>query len=151
MFSNEQITNLKDENQRIREETEKKIVLVRAQNALLNEQITNLKEENQRIREESQALTEKLTELQLKHETLLSKLHELNKENDKIKLMYVQERSVRIRSGPGIDYRVVGGHRFGDELFIKDLKGDWYRIVDPKDFNKTIGWIHRSLLNKMPP
>ena len=66
-------------------------------------------------------------------------------------LMYVQKDSVRLRSGPGINHRAIGSRRLGDKIFTKDLEGDWYRIVDPKDFNKTIGWIHRSLLGKMPP
>jgi len=65
--------------------------------------------------------------------------------------MYVQERSVRVKAGPETDYRTVGGCRLGDKIFAKDLEGDWYRVVDPKDFDKTIGWIHRSLLDKMPP
>jgi hypothetical protein len=66
-------------------------------------------------------------------------------------LMYVQKDSVRLRSGPGTNHRASGSRRLGDKIFTKDLEGDWYRIVDPKDLNKTIGWIHRSLLGKMPP
>ena len=123
----------------------------RNQDALLNEQIDKLREENQRIRDENEVLTKKLTMLQLKHETPSSKSYEFKKEGYKTKLMYVQERSVRVRTGPGTDYRTVGGRRLGDKIFAKDLEGDWYRVVDPKDFDKTIGWIHRSLLDKMPP
>ncbi len=64
--------------------------------------------------------------------------------------MYVQKRSVRVRSGPGVDYPVVDGRRLGDKVFTKNLEGDWYGVVDPKDLDKTVGWIHRSLLDKMP-
>lgn len=72
-------------------------------------------------------------------------------EEPTVGLMYVQKGSVRLRSGPGINHRAVGSRRLGDKIFTRDLEGDWYRIVDPKDFNKTTGWIHRSLLGKMPP
>lgn len=117
----------------------------------MNEQIDKLRQENQRIRDENQVLEKKLAKLQLKHETLSSKLYELKKRDYKTKSMYVQERSVRVRSGPGINYRAVGGRRFGDKILTKDVKGDWHRIVDPKDSSKTIGWIHGSLLGKMAP
>ncbi len=53
--------------------------------------------------------------------------------------MYVQKCSVRVRGGPGVDYRVVGARRLGDKVFTKDLEGDWYGVVDPKDLDKTVG------------
>ena len=118
---------------------------------VLNAQIRKLEEENQRIRDENQVLPEKLTVPQLKHETPSSKSYELENEGHEIESMYVQKRSVRVRDGPGIDYRVVDGLRLGERVFTKDLEGDWYRIVDAGDFGKTIGWIHGSLLGKMPP
>ena len=135
-----QIGFLEKENQRIRD-----------QNELLNEQINKLREESKRISDENQVLGQKLTALQLKHETPSSKFYELEKEGYEMGSMYVQKRSVRVRGGPGIAYRVVGARRLGDRVFTKDLEGDWYRIVDPEDFDKTIGWIHGSLLGKMPP
>jgi tetratricopeptide (TPR) repeat protein len=138
---NEQIDGLKKENQRIRDENENRIAMIRDQNPSLNQQIDNLRQENQRTRDENKVLAEKLTKLQLKHETFLSKSYK----------MYVHKRSVRVRKGPGIEYKIVGGRKFGDKLFTTELKGVWYRIVDPKDFHKTIGWIHRALLGKMPP
>jgi uncharacterized protein YgiM (DUF1202 family) len=53
--------------------------------------------------------------------------------------MYVQKHSVRVRSGPGVDYQVVDSRRLGDKVFTKDLEGDWYGVVDPKDLDKTVG------------
>ena len=146
-----QIGILEKENQRIRDENESKMPMTRDQNALLNEQMDKLRDENQRIRDENQVLAEKLTNLQLKDETLSSKPYEPEKEGYEIESMYVQKRSVRVRSGPGVDYRVVGARRLGDKVFTKDLEGDWYGVVDPKDLDKIVGWIHRSLLGKMPP
>lgn len=146
-----QIGVLEMENQRIRDEHEKQMAGVKDQNELLNEQINTLKEENQRIRDENKVLTEKLAKLQLRGVTPSSKSDEPGKEGYEIKLMYVQKRSVRVRSGPGTDYRVVDGRSFGDTVSTKDLQGEWYRIVDPKDFDKTIGWIHGSLLGETPP
>jgi len=55
-------------------------------NALLNEQIDKLREENQRIRDENQVLEKKLIKLQLKHESLSSKVCELKKEGYKTKI-----------------------------------------------------------------
>jgi uncharacterized protein YgiM (DUF1202 family) len=72
-------------------------------------------------------------------------------EEPTVELMYVQKDSVRLRSGPGLNYVTIGSRNSGEKTFTRDLEGDWYRIVDPNDFNKTIGWIHRSLLGKMPP
>ena len=68
-----QIGILEKENQRIRGENESKMAMTRDQNALLNEQMDKLRDENQRIRDENQVLAEKLTNLQLKDETLSSK------------------------------------------------------------------------------
>jgi len=146
-----QIGILEKEDQRISDENENQMARMRDQNAVLNEQIDKLKEENQRISDENQVLAKKITALQLKQKTPSSKSHESEKEGHEIELMYVQKSSVRVRSGPGIDYQAVGGRRLGDIVLTKDLEGDWCRIVDPEDFNKTIGWIHRSLLGKMPP
>ena len=146
-----QIGILEKENQRIRDENESQMASMRDQNELLNEQVNKLKEENQRISDKNQVLTKKLAELQLKHETPSSKSYEPEKEGPEIKVMYVQKGSVRVRSGPGISHQTAGGRRLGDKVFTKDLEGDWYRIVDPEDFDKTIGWIHGSLLGEMPP
>ena len=113
----------------------------------MNEQIDKLRQENQRIRDENRVLEKKLAKLQLKHETLSSKLYELKKRDYKTKSMYVQERSVRVRSGPGINYRAVGGRRFGDEILTKDVKGDWHRIVDPIGLPKNHFLDFDGLLN----
>ena len=148
---NEKIDKLKKENQRIRDKSQNKMAMMRDQNALLNQQIDKLKEENQKIRDKNKVLAEKPAKLQLKHKPLLSKSYELKKQEYKTKLLYVQGSSVRVRSGPGTNYRVIGSSRLGDKIFTREVKGDWYRIVDRKDSTKIKGWMHRSLLGKMPP
>ena len=146
-----QIGTLEKESQRISDENENKMIMMRDQNVLLNEQMEGLRQANQRIKDENQVLEKKLTKLQLKDKTLSAKSYKLKKPDYKTKSMYVQERSVRVRSGPGINYRAIGGRRLGDKILTKDVKGNWYRIVDPKDFDKITGWIHGSLLDEMPP
>jgi chromosome segregation ATPase len=146
-----QIGILEKENQRMSDEDENQIARMRDQNAVLNQQIDKLEEENQRIRDENQALAKKIATLQLEQKAPSSESHESEKEDYETELMYVQKRSVRLRNGPGIEYQTVDGLRLGDRVLTKELEGDWYRVIDPEDFNKTIGWIHRSLLGKMPP
>jgi tetratricopeptide (TPR) repeat protein len=148
---NEQIAKLKKENRRILEENQNKTAMMRDQNALLNQQIDSLRQENKRTRDENKVLAEKRTKLQRKNQALSSKSYGLKTQDNKINLMYVQQRSVRVRSGPGMSYRSIGGLKLGEKIFTKDVKGDWCHIVDRKNSGRTIGWVHRSLLGKMPP
>jgi hypothetical protein len=141
----EELTKLREENRAMRDETENKMATMRNQNALLTEELTKLREENRAMRDEDRILAERRTKVQLPYAAVSP---ESKKE---VKPMYVLGRSVRVRSGPGMDYRVTGVRRFGERVFTKDLKGDWYRIVSAKGFRKTIGWIHRSLLREVLP
>jgi hypothetical protein len=141
----EELTKLREENRAMRDETENKTATMRNQNALLTEELTKLREENRAMRDEHRILAERRTQVQLPYAAVSP---ESKKE---VKPMYVLGRSVRVRSGPGMDYRVTGGRRFGERVFTKDLKGDWYRIVSATGFRKTIGWIHRSLLREVLP
>jgi outer membrane protein OmpA-like peptidoglycan-associated protein len=76
---NERIDKLKKENQRIRNEAEKNMRMMRDQNMLLNQQLDNLRQENQKTRAENKVLDEITTHLQLKHKTLLSKWYAFGK------------------------------------------------------------------------
>lgn len=80
-----QISILRKESQRIRDENKNKMESITVQIKLLNEQISKLEEEQQRIRDENQALAKKQNRLQ-HYETLLSRLHELEKEIRELKL-----------------------------------------------------------------
>ena len=88
-----QIDTSKEENQRIRDENENKMARMRDKNELLNEQIGKLKEENQRISNENQVLAKKVTKPQLKHVTLSSKSHELEKD--------IRQLKIKVLSGNG--------------------------------------------------
>jgi cell division protein FtsB len=88
-----QINILKKDNQRMRGETENKTEVTKDQNVLLNEQLNKLTKENQRLTAENRALSEKITSLQSKYGTPLSKSYELKK--DKPKLM------IKVLSGDG--------------------------------------------------
>jgi SH3-like domain-containing protein len=54
----------------------------------------------------------------------------------------VSER-LNIRCGPGLSYRDVGVVRKGDHMTIVEVKGDWLRIVPPKDL---VLWVNRSVV-----
>lgn len=54
----------------------------------------------------------------------------------------VSER-LNIRSGPGLSYRDVGVIRKGDRVTIVEVKGDWLRIVPPRDL---VLWVNRNVV-----
>lgn len=40
----------------------------------------------------------------------------------------VDEDGLHVRSGPGNDYRVIGGMKYGEKVYILGREGDWYKI-----------------------
>lgn len=76
--------NLQVENQRIRDENDIKIALMKDQIESLDECMITLQEENQRLTDENKNLAVKLHGCQLKHETPISESHE--KDISKIKM-----------------------------------------------------------------
>lgn len=56
----------------------------------------------------------------------------------------VTANSVRLRSGPGTDYNVIGSSSAGDTYNIVETNGDWHQI---KFSNGSTGWIAAWLTN----
>ncbi|WP_087973734.1 N-acetylmuramoyl-L-alanine amidase [Oceanobacillus rekensis] len=50
----------------------------------------------------------------------------------------VTASSVNIRSGPGLDYSIIGGAGPGNQYYLVETSGDWYK-VDLE--NNSTGWI----------
>lgn len=49
----------------------------------------------------------------------------------------VNTPSLKVRSGPGLTYEVIGSVKAGDELEILSKENDWYQI----DYNGQQGWV----------
>ncbi|MBR7092803.1 MAG: SH3 domain-containing protein [Clostridia bacterium] len=41
---------------------------------------------------------------------------------------YCTADSLNVRTGPGLDYRGIGGLRFAEQVEVLDKEGDWYKI-----------------------
>ncbi len=54
---------------------------------------------------------------------------------------------VNMRSGPGTNYRVMWELGKGFPLQVLKRSGSWYRV---RDFEGTIGWVHRDVVNRKP-
>ncbi|WP_219835492.1 N-acetylmuramoyl-L-alanine amidase [Paenibacillus sp. R14(2021)] len=53
--------------------------------------------------------------------------------------------SLRIRSGPGTSYKVVGSLKQGEQVTISGSKGDWLHILT---VNKVAGWVAKEYVGK---
>ena len=63
----------------------------------------------------------------------------------------VTAASLRIRSGPGLTFSIIGGLYKNDVVEGSEINGDW---VHSTTSNNMIGWSHRSyleLMNETPP
>ena len=52
-----------------------------------------------------------------------------------------------IRSGPGTDHNVLWKVEQYFPIFVIEKSGEWYRF---EDFEGDKGWVHRSLVGKIP-
>jgi len=59
----------------------------------------------------------------------------------------VAGKVANIRSGPGTKYEILCRAEKYYPINIIQKSGNWYQI---KDFEGDIGWIHKSLVNKIP-
>ena len=59
----------------------------------------------------------------------------------------VNSAIANIRSGPGTKYDILWNVEKNHPLFILEKSGNWYRF---RDFEGDEGWIHKSLLEKIP-
>lgn len=55
--------------------------------------------------------------------------------------------NINMRSGPGTNYRVLWELSNGFPLKVMKKKGGWYRV---QDFEGTIGWVHKDVINTVP-
>lgn len=62
------------------------------------------------------------------------------------KMASVGKNKVNVRSGPGTNYEVLWQVHNDYPVKILEKKGDWVKTVD---YEKDIGWIHRSLLSEV--
>ena len=63
------------------------------------------------------------------------------------KMLSVSGEDVNMRSGPGTKYRVMWELGKGFPLIVLKKKGEWYRV---RDFEGTIGWVHKDVTNGVP-
>jgi len=54
---------------------------------------------------------------------------------------------INMRSGPGTNYRVLWELGRGFPLQVLKRTGKWYRV---KDFEGSVGWIHKDVVSKTP-
>lgn len=62
-------------------------------------------------------------------------------------MLTVRGEKVNLRSGPGTAYSVKWIYKAGFPVKVLKEKGDWLQVVD---FEQDSGWIHRSLLTRVP-
>jgi SH3-like domain-containing protein len=62
-------------------------------------------------------------------------------------MVSIKGNDINMRSGPGKKYKVIW--KLGDGFPLKVLKhsGSWMRV---QDFEGTIGWVHKGVVNKTP-
>lgn len=52
-----------------------------------------------------------------------------------------------IRTGPGTNYDILWNAEKFFPILILEKKGGWYRF---RDFEGDVGWVHKSLIQKIP-
>jgi len=62
-------------------------------------------------------------------------------------MLSIDGDDVNMRSGPGTNYRIMWELGRGFPLQVLKHSGKWYRV---RDFEGTIGWVHRDVVNKTP-
>jgi SH3-like domain-containing protein len=62
-------------------------------------------------------------------------------------MVSIAGNDVNMRSGPGTGYRVMWQLGEGFPLMVLKRSGSWLRV---KDFEGTIGWVHKGVVNKTP-
>ena len=60
---------------------------------------------------------------------------------------YCTADSLNVRSGPGLDYRGIGGLVHGEKVTVLGQQGDWYQI----QFGDTVGYVSAQYISATPP
>lgn len=55
---------------------------------------------------------------------------------------------ITLRSGPGVDHKIISMINSGQEIEVLDTEGEWSRIKTPQD---QIGWVMTSLITSEKP
>lgn len=63
------------------------------------------------------------------------------------KMLSISGNDINMRSGPGTNYRVIWELDEGFPLKVLKRAGEWYRV---RDFEGTIGWVHRGVVANTP-
>jgi SH3-like domain-containing protein len=61
------------------------------------------------------------------------------------KMVAVKNDNVNMRSGPSLDKKVIWKLGVGFPLKILKKKGKWLQV---KDFEGTVGWVHKDVVNR---
>ncbi|MDH3328961.1 MAG: SH3 domain-containing protein [Desulfobulbaceae bacterium] len=64
-----------------------------------------------------------------------------------IELVSIDGNDVNMRSGPGTKYKVMWELGNGFPLIVLKRSGQWLRV---RDFEGTIGWIHKNVAQRTP-
>ncbi len=62
-------------------------------------------------------------------------------------MLSIEGNDVNMRSGPGTKYKVMWELGNGFPLIVLKQSGQWYRV---RDFEGTIGWVHKDVVNRTP-
>lgn len=57
-------------------------------------------------------------------------------------MVSIKYDNINLRTGPGTHYRVIYKLGAGFPLIVLKRQGNWLRV---KDFENTIGWVHKDL------
>lgn len=69
----------------------------------------------------------------------------LTAESTLAKMVAVKNDNVNMRSGPGLNKKVIWKLGVGFPLKILKEKGEWFQV---KDFEGTVGWVHKDVVNR---
>lgn len=64
-----------------------------------------------------------------------------------IEMFSIDGNDVNMRTGPGTKYKVMWQLNEGFPLIVLKRTGSWIRV---RDFEGTIGWVHKSVTKKSP-
>lgn len=64
-----------------------------------------------------------------------------------IEMVSIDGNDVNMRSGPGTKYKVMWELGNGFPLIVLKRSGQWLRV---RDFEGTIGWVHKDMAQRMP-
>ncbi|MCI5151282.1 MAG: peptide-binding protein [Candidatus Electrothrix sp. MAN1_4] len=61
------------------------------------------------------------------------------------RMVAVKNDNVNMRSGPGLEKKVIWKLGIGFPLKVLKRSGNWLKV---KDFENTVGWVHRNVVNR---